>query len=87
MQQMLDESDKQMAADLERERMKAEERKRKQEDRVREVMNSIAKTRKIIEAKLERKGGCSVEYVHNACRDRNQCKSIVVAFRPHKLDC
>ncbi|MCG8620868.1 MAG: hypothetical protein MJE68_02550 [Proteobacteria bacterium] len=35
--------------------MKAEERKRKQEDRVREVMNSIAETRKIIEAKLERK--------------------------------
>ena len=33
---------------------------------MREVMNSIAKTRKIIEVKLERKGGCSVEYVHDA---------------------
>ena len=82
MKQMLEESDKQMAADLESERLKAEERKRKQEEKAREMVKGIAKTEQIIKAlqkKLERKEKKVAQL--RTRRDGNAHISVVVAFK------
>ena len=82
MQQMLDESDKQMAADLERDRMMAEERKRKQQEKAREMVKSITNTEQIIKAlqeKLENKEKKVAQL--SARRDGNRRVSIMAAFK------
>ena len=82
MQKMLEDSDKQMAADLERDRRLAMERKRKQEAKAREVLKSIAKTEqiiKILQEKLDRKEKKVAQL--SIRRDGKRRISMLVAFK------
>ena len=82
MQQMLDESDKQMAAYLNRGRTKAEERRRKQEDKAREMIKSIAKTEQLIKALKEKVENKEKKLaLLSARRDGSKRLSMMAAFK------